>query len=161
MVGKIPARPVADLIAQEARDKVTDGTINGKCSKCGHCCTCLLPVSAGELKQIRMYVQRNGIKPFHHDDGDVNSLDLVCPFLTDHGCSIYPVRPAICKSFMCNMEESKMKANRERFHDKYNITNLWETVFMEFDHSFKIKEVDGKLMMCKSDPLGVCNDQRR
>lgn len=161
MVGKIHARPVADLVANEERDQVTDGTVNGKCSRCGHCCTCLLPMSAGELKQIKMYVVRNHIKPIHHDDGDKDSLDLICPFLGEGGCSVYPVRPAICKSFMCNMEESKMKANREKFHSKYDITNLWESVFMEFDHSFQIKEVDGRLMWCKSDPLEVGHVKRR
>lgn len=39
-------------------EKITDNSICGKCSKCGECCTNILPISQNELDTIQKYVYR-------------------------------------------------------------------------------------------------------
>lgn len=87
--------------------KVTDYFINNKCSECGNCCSRFLPLSNYEINTIKAYIKRNNIKQQTHS---VNVMakqywDFTCPFLDDtkqnHKCTIYAVRPQICKSFTC------------------------------------------------------------
>ena len=92
-------------IYQDMKNGVTDLTDNGRCTGCGECCTCLLPVSDLELKRIKRFVKRNHIKVQKRNF--INSaLDLTCPFMrmdsTNEKCLIYPVRPDICAKFKCD-----------------------------------------------------------
>ena len=43
--------------------KITNNSVCGKCSKCGECCTNLLPVTQKELETIQEYVIANEIRP--------------------------------------------------------------------------------------------------
>ena len=87
--------------------KVTDFFVNDKCSECGQCCNRLLPLSNYEINTIRAYVKKNNIKQQMHSINVMADrfLDLTCPFLDDdkpnHKCTIYKVRPLICRSFTC------------------------------------------------------------
>ena len=86
---------------------VTDLTNNGECSKCGECCSALLPVSDDEIKQIRQYRKSHHIKPKSVVRAPMtnHTIDLTCPFLDvgrEQKCMIYEVRPLICKKFTCN-----------------------------------------------------------
>lgn len=75
-----------------------------KCTGCGVCCSCLLPVSKNEIRIIRKYIKQHKIKPLHN----LGMLD--CPFFdsnkSEHKCLIYPVRPWICKVFYCDFIEA-------------------------------------------------------
>ena len=88
-----------------------DFTKNGKCSRCGNCCTHHLGLLTREKQQIHNYVKQHNLQPIHHRDPDAPkdaaSIDLMCPFfdntVTPYRCTIYPVRPFICKSYQCNL----------------------------------------------------------
>lgn len=93
---------------------------NHQCSKCGQCCTPLLPITRHEEKVIRSYIKENNIKPEDYEMG--NSVNLQCCFYDRKNkcCKIYKVRPKICQSFKCDrniedLEKEKM-ANHRRAH---------------------------------------------
>lgn len=89
-------------------------TKNGKCSKCGNCCSALLPLKSSEIAALRRLIKKRGIKP-HEQPKVVVAVDLTCPFLTDDNlCSIYDERPFICRIFKCDSkptEEDVMAIN--------------------------------------------------
>ncbi len=95
---------------------VKDYTCNGRCSNCGQCCSDMLPLSEKEIKTIKEYVRKHSIKEQRHNAS--MSVDLTCPFRDERNrkCLIYEVRPAICRSFICNQPLSEMEANKARYH---------------------------------------------
>jgi Fe-S-cluster containining protein len=77
-------------------------TNNGECSKCGSCCSALLPLKKSEIDRLKRLIKARHIKP-HEQPLIVNAVDLTCPFLTDDNkCSIYDERPFICRVFKCD-----------------------------------------------------------
>ena len=92
---------VAEIIEKivTGEGEITDCSINGKCSKCGECCTNFLPVTKREIDVIGEYVIKNDIKPQTHIL--VMQNRLTCPYYDGHKCLIYEVRPLICKEFYC------------------------------------------------------------
>ena len=87
----------------ESDKEVIDATINGVCSKCGQCCSAILPVTPQEIEQIRKYIEKNEIKPEPTLKILANkTIDLTCPFYKQNKCLVYEVRPRICKDFMCD-----------------------------------------------------------
>lgn len=83
--------------------KVENNTCKGKCSGCGNCCTDFLPLSRKEYKRIKNYLKEHpDIKEQLHIND--NTLHIKCAFRDDVNkkCLIYPVRPEICKEFLCN-----------------------------------------------------------
>lgn len=110
-----------------------DYTKDGKCTGCGACCSTLLPVSGKEIKEIRRYIKKNHIQEQQHNYPVKNlGLDLTCPFLNDskknNKCEIYPVRPEICRSFMCNDPHGAQK-NKKLLHKKYEPVDMRELFF--------------------------------
>lgn len=104
---------ILGLIAQTAREmesNVYNFTKDGKCSHCGNCCSTLLPVTKEEYMRIHNYVVNHHIKECVHAMPFAGqTMDLTCPFL-DMGkkvnkCRIYPVRPLICRSFICDSRQ--------------------------------------------------------
>lgn len=94
-------------------DHTKDFTCNGKCSGCGSCCTAFLPMTDGEIKAIKRYIREHDIKPCDHGFQvplAEPAVDMICPFRDDKRriCTIYEVRPTICKAYQCNIprEES-------------------------------------------------------
>ena len=59
-------------------------------SGCGRCCG-PAPVTKGELAAIRRYIAVKNITPV--------AQGVTCPLYIDGNCSVYPVRPFICKAF--------------------------------------------------------------
>ena len=99
---------------EDCKRGVYNFTDNGKCTCCGECCTALLPMTKKELKTIQRYVKKRHIRIEKHDGCD---LDLICPF-RDNGrkiCTVYEVRPTICRDFKCNKPQKKIDDTKERF----------------------------------------------
>lgn len=97
-------------------DNIFDFCKDGKCSQCGNCCSNLLPMSQKEIEVIHRYIRKNNIKECRHIVPAIVTYDMTCPFL-DTGkscekCRIYPVRPEICKQFICD------NARREKHNRK-------------------------------------------
>ncbi|MEK8049600.1 YkgJ family cysteine cluster protein [Ideonella sp. DXS22W] len=101
---------VEDHLAKVAKKGVTPACHRG----CDACCKkATVPFTAPELKAISWYASEAL-------SGDVRSVvkqrllnhadSLECPFLVESVCSIYPVRPLICRQFLvmgspCTTEE--------------------------------------------------------
>ena len=58
---------------------------------CGDCCG-IVPVTVTEYNAIERYIKEKGIIPTVTTDG-------TCPLYQEGTCSVYPVRPLICKAF--------------------------------------------------------------
>ena len=106
----------------ESDKDVTDATINGVCSKCGQCCSAILPVTPQEVERIRKYIKKNNIKPVSTlKILATKTIDLTCPFYEKSKCLVYEVRPRICKDFMCNKTPQEAMS-RELIGNYKNLT---------------------------------------
>lgn len=113
--------------------KITDNSICGNCSKCGECCTNLLPISQKELDTIQKYVIENKIRP--QTQILVMQNRLTCPYYNGKKCLIYEVRPLICKEFFCYKKPSiEMAKKLEK--DNYIVIDMW-AIAKEIDKYFK------------------------
>ena len=93
----------------------SDGTYNltcsGKCTGCGQCCSNLLPMTDDEISTIKKYIKKNRIKEHNHIVAPLAApiIDMTCPFLDDskscEKCTIYEVRPKICRDFICDPKQ--------------------------------------------------------
>lgn len=83
-------------------NQITNNTINNECSKCGQCCGAFIPFKKEEIKPIKEYVKRHNIKQTNRIAKD--QIKVLCPFYDEqkHVCNIYPVRPYVCKDFICS-----------------------------------------------------------
>ena len=115
--------------------EVTDFTIDGKCSECGNCCTRALALSNKEINTIKAYIKRHGIKEQIHS---VNVLaercyDWTCPFLDDtkpnHKCTIYEVRPLLCRDFNCRKYLLHEEPNKQLFKEPRRAVDMRELFF--------------------------------
>ena len=90
-------------------------TDNGKCIECGNCCSRYLLMTQKEINTISKYIQRKKIKQQIHSVNVLSGkvFDATCPFLDDtkpnHKCTIYEIRPQICRDFKCDCWQSGRK----------------------------------------------------
>ena len=113
--------------------KITDNSICGRCSKCGECCTNLLPVSQKEVDIIQRYVIANRIRP--QTQILVMQNRLTCPYYDGKKCLIYEVRPLICKEFYCYKKPSA-EMGKKFLKDKYITVDMW-SIAKDIDEYFK------------------------
>ena len=120
---------------REMNDGPHDYTKDGKCSGCGNCCSNLLPMSAGEIADIRRYIAKNNIRP-HSNIGSPLAkpiIDLTCPFLDTtrpkDKCMIYSHRPFICRVFMCNKKPWESDMTRKEYMRKRFAVDVRKTFF--------------------------------
>ena len=111
---------------------VWDYTENDECSGCGNCCGNILPISSKEIKRIKRYIEKHGIKEQIRRFPTANpTIDMQCPFRDEIGrrCTIYPVRPAICQDFRCDKSEKEIRLNKALYHGKYSVTDMRAVFF--------------------------------
>ena len=108
-------------------NKSTDFTINGKCSKCGQCCSNFIPLTEDEVKRLKKIVRKRKLKP--HRNHVVNAMyDATCPFLNDENkCRIYEDRPMICKFFKCDKKGASLAEAKKLL--KADVVNVRVAVF--------------------------------
>lgn len=107
---------MGEFVNNGYEDAIEDFTKNGECSSCGNCCGRVLPLSKKEIDTIKNYIKKHNIKGKKHVFPYKNRpVDFTCPFRDDalKICTIYEVRPKICRKFICNNEE-RAKVNREQ-----------------------------------------------
>lgn len=129
-------------------------TNNGQCSRCGGCCTHHLPILEKERTAIKKYINENHIEAVYHygEDPSKGNIDFLCPFL-DHTilgckCNIYPVRPAICKAYKCDLNNYQINTNllnalQEKNIDPQETLKTHEEIhvgYYFFPKDFAIKE---------------------
>ena len=124
---------VLESVKKGMDDNIYNFTVNGKCSQCGACCSDLLPMSEKEIREILRLIKKNGITECKHLLPTANPcMDMTCPFLdTDkksEKCRIYPVRPAICRQFICDSQKSA-KHNRELLKQTRRIVDVRREFF--------------------------------
>jgi hypothetical protein len=94
-------------VRRDVEHGVYDNTDHGICTGCGECCTNLLPMTDSEIVTIRRYIIKHGIRQRVRKMNFLSDpvMDMTCPFLDDSKkkdkCTIYPVRPQVCRSFNC------------------------------------------------------------
>jgi Fe-S-cluster containining protein len=104
-------------VAKDMEDNIFNYTADGKCLQCGNCCSNLLPMSRKEVDAIHKYIRKNNIRECKHlIPVAKKTYDLTCPFRdnTHKCCTIYPVRPKICREFICDSEK-RARNNRELY----------------------------------------------
>lgn len=126
---------ILEQVRKDMEHGVYDMTDNGKCTGCGECCSNLLPMTDKEIEVIRRHIKKNNIKERKHGIPLANPfLDMICPFLnTDkkaEKCTIYSVRPAICRCFICSESNGALK-HKELWHGVRNPVNVRETFYEE------------------------------
>jgi Fe-S-cluster containining protein len=83
---------------------------NELCEKCGRCCRMQNPINVSkyELERIGKYLHipykklKKKLKLIPKGDGTFDLIGNPCPFLKGNLCSIYPVRPAVCRFYPAN-----------------------------------------------------------
>lgn len=108
-------------------------TDNGKCCGCGNCCSNYLMLTDKEIDLIRDYIKLYNIKEQKHNAPFANHKQNndTCPFLiankSTERCSIYLVRPQICKMFNCDKSQRpKVSPTLSR---QSHFVNMRETFF--------------------------------
>jgi uncharacterized protein len=91
-----------DRIANESHEEVFSCI---DCTNCANCCKTLSPqVSQTDIKRISAFLQISETEFIEKylKIGDENKYEmnaLPCPFLKDDKCSIYEVRPTVCREY--------------------------------------------------------------
>ena len=99
--------------------QVVDCSKDGRCSDCGQCCTNILPVNFQEINRIQRFIEKHKIQACTHFAPLANfGGDMICPFRDgkEKRCTIYPVRPAACKSFFCGNTREAILAARDKVY---------------------------------------------
>ena len=116
----------------DMKNGVFDFTKDGECSQCGACCTNLLPISKREYVQIRDYVERKHIPEYiNRPPTNVPAEDWTCPFRDNEKriCTIYEVRPLICRDFRCDKPRKGIERNPEFLKERRVPVNVRETFY--------------------------------
>lgn len=122
---------IFEAVRKGMEDNIYNFTKDGKCSGCGNCCSNLLPMSRKEIEIIRKYMKKHHIKESKRlFPLSKKAIDMICPFRdNDKGiCTIYEVRPEICKKFICDSEK-RVKHNRKLLGQTREIIDVRETFF--------------------------------
>lgn len=105
---------------------------NNKCLKCGKCCANILLLTSMEIQRIKKYIKENNIVPVNRNSVVLFSSTAYvdcCPFLTKENlCSIYEVRPKICKEFKCSSFCDLTDTNQTDYKN-VNAINMMRTFF--------------------------------
>jgi len=134
-----------------------DFTCKGECSRCGNCCVPFIPITLEERNTIQEYIKENDIKP-HFPKPDNGNIFLNCVFhdRENNCCTIYPVRPEVCKAFKCNLEPNILGRNREYYDKRADINGKHSGRFVPMDLLFYDSPICAifiamKMFDCKSD----------
>ena len=97
---------------------------NRNCSNCNACCSIGAPLLEDEFVKIKKYLQNNkqgkvamkeAIARIKKNN-KMGRISMVCPFSnSNRKCSIYSVRPQVCREFHCDKELHK-NFNKDKFH---------------------------------------------
>ena len=116
----------------EFKSGVYDLTENGKCTQCGECCSNCLPMTKKEISIIKDYIKVHKVAEQLHTVGlNEPAFDMTCPFLDitkdKEKCTIYKVRPKICRDFSCCKD--KRKHLNKTFVNNAILIDVRETFF--------------------------------
>lgn len=108
----------------------SNNCVDGHCIGCGECCTDLLPTTRREIVRLRDYAKKHQLKEHRLPAGAaMESVDLTCPFRNEDTkrCDVYPVRPLICRAFICSRTLQAARKTRDLVQSDRDIHSLrWE-----------------------------------
>ena len=112
-------------------NSITNYTCNGNCSNCGECCSNFLPLDEIEIYKIRQYIKKHNIKEQIHVPLISNVQDATCPFRDNDKkiCTIYKVRPAICRSFICSKSMQDIEKTKQSMYKQKQAISMRKTFF--------------------------------
>ena len=102
-------------------ENARDYTCNGKCSNCGNCCIPWLPITKKEYKKIKDYIEQHNIKPVPLKEGNNYYMDCCFHDRENKRCTIYEVRPEVCKNFICSASFEKVDKDRKHYDKRAEI----------------------------------------
>lgn len=98
---------------------ITNNCNSSKCSNCGECCSEFLPITKKEYYVIKEYLENH---PEIKEQKHINKKDmhLLCPFRDNENkcCTIYPVRPLVCKQFLCLKNKEHIESTKIKLHKR-------------------------------------------
>ena len=120
-----------DVLEAEERG-VMNFTVDGRCSGCGQCCSDFLPLSKEEINRIRRYIKAHDIKE-KHNNVLMQGFDMTCPFRDEVNrvCTIYRIRPEICREFKCDYDPARIDTTKKLFHQRNHFISMRETFFCD------------------------------
>ena len=137
---------------------------NGKCSNCGNCCIPWLPLTNEEIKVIKDYISKHNIKPIPLQEGNNYYLDCCFHDRKNKRCTIYPVRPEVCRNFICSASNSKIKKDRYYYDKRADVNGVHLDKFTTMDllfyddpscflhflvYKFKPKDINELKFLCR------------
>jgi Fe-S-cluster containining protein len=116
-----------------------DYTQNGKCSNCGNCCSNTIPISKREFLSISKFILDNNITMREINLPLVNLRDMTCPFRDDINkkCKIYPVRPFICREYICSKNSKYSKSFFKKIQKEHRANVNMRELFKEVYRSMR------------------------
>lgn len=120
-----------EAVQRDMDDNIYNFTKDGQCSGCCGCCSNLLPMSQKEVDVIHRYIKKHHVKECKHLlPVAKQALDMTCTFRDNDKkiCTIYEVRPEICKQFICDSEK-RAKHNRKLLGQMRNIVDVRSEFF--------------------------------
>lgn len=115
----------------ELTNTITNKTCNGNCSNCGECCSNFLALDDGEIRKIKAYIKKHNIKEQIHIPIISNIQDATCPFRDNDNniCTIYKVRPLICRQFICSKPLPDIEQAKELLYKQKQAISMRKVFF--------------------------------
>lgn len=125
------------MVVANILNMITNNTCKGNCSRCGECCNPYNPITLDEYFEIKKYIQEHNIKPYIPTPKG-NDIYLTCCFhdVENKCCTIYPVRPEVCRRFSCHNSDSIINNNRTYYDKRADINGHHLDRFVPFDLLF-------------------------
>ena len=108
--------PVVSSLANLPKDGefYSNNCVDGHCIGCGECCTDLLPTTRREIVRLRDYAKKHQLKEHRLPAGAAME-------------SVDPVRPLICRAFICSRTLQAARKTRDLVQSDRDIHSLrWE-----------------------------------
>lgn len=129
-----------DILIDKITSTIRDNSNDGVCSRCGQCCSNLLPMNLKDVERIQNYLKTHKIKPAPEERPEHRYYRMnvdPCPFCDlSTGiatCMIFEVAPNICKKFICHAESlaSRYDINGNIIQDEIGQVDCRKTFFGE------------------------------
>lgn len=109
---------------------------NGNCNGCNGCCSVTSPISKDELILLKRLFKKKHLKKFIENQVKFKGegINDECFFHLDGKCSIYNLRPDVCKSYHC---DTKRMTGKLEFFKTPRTKFIYELLPAEWQTPFR------------------------